>query len=946
MIRNLFKKAFDIREGEIRISFLMQFYIFLLISVLLIVKPTVNALFLSGLGARHLPYAYILMAFFAIVSSYFYNKAVRHFSFLKITITTLVCFGLAFVLLTFLLDFSLVNDVFLYVYYLGVSLFAVLATSQFWMLANMVYNVREAKRLFGFIGAGAIAGGIFGGYLTTVLSSLFGTRIVIMVAAMLILSCIPLVQVIWRLRVKKLSAYIQRQRKGTDSNGYKSSLQLIINSKHLTYLAYITGVGVLIAKLVDFQFSDFAHNAIPDPDSLASFFGFWFSTFNVIALVIQLFLTNRIVGYFGVASSLLILPLSIALGCLLFLTFPELWVLIIIKGIDSSFKQSLSRAAIELSVLPIPYHIKSQAKSYIDVVVDSVATGIAGLLLIFLIKRMDLSTSFITVIVLLFIFLWIVLIYRLREAYFDSFRINLKNSLIANENKKEGLKKDTSLKSALRVFKNGTEDEILFVLENINSFRLKSLKQRIINLLNHPSSNVKTAVIEQLYFYDKGTAIGKIKDIVHTTKNDGVVFAAMQYLILHTDLKDDNIFNLYLDHKNDYIANAALLCLAKEASNNNKIALKYDLNSRIENKLRKLENTDHPVREEEIANFLITLGYAQKRKYLSFISAHFNNKSPYIVKHAIKAAGLTAEERFISILMDFVGEKKYRKPAIKALKRFGQGITLTLAKYVADDTVNDNIKQYIPRIVEEFRNQNSVFILFNLMRSKDIIIRLQASKSLNKLQKGKHDLLFDQKKLIKTILRETAYYRNTINSIASIQNEIKKSIPMETTNDKATEIFIAREGILTILQQQLEHSLQTIFKLLSLKYERTDMDVAYYGLKSGTQEAKVHAVEFLDNLLHVKLKTAILPLVEHHIIDNESYQVSSFKLTVLSEKECLLMLIKNRGKRIKLSVLNLIEQLGNTDYVVHITPLLKHKNPEIRFFAQKTIERLMYNASA
>ena len=41
-------------------------------------------------------------------------------------------------------------------------LLGVLLISQFWTLANLVYDPRQAKRLFGFIGGGAPLGGIAG----------------------------------------------------------------------------------------------------------------------------------------------------------------------------------------------------------------------------------------------------------------------------------------------------------------------------------------------------------------------------------------------------------------------------------------------------------------------------------------------------------------------------------------------------------------------------------------------------------------------------------------------------------------------------------------------------------------------------------------------------------------------------------------------------------------
>jgi AAA family ATP:ADP antiporter len=54
-----------------------------------------------------------------------------------------------------------------------------------------------------------------------------------------------------------------------------------------------------------------------------------------------------------------ILPFAIALGSLLFLTFPS-YRLIIIKGVDGSF--SSINSAIELSIMPIPLQTKNQAR--------------------------------------------------------------------------------------------------------------------------------------------------------------------------------------------------------------------------------------------------------------------------------------------------------------------------------------------------------------------------------------------------------------------------------------------------------------------------------------------------------------------------------------------------------------------------------------------------------
>jgi AAA family ATP:ADP antiporter len=43
-----------------------------------------------------------------------------------------------------------------YVLYIWVSVFGVFTASQFWLLANHVFNAREAKRLFALVGAGGV----------------------------------------------------------------------------------------------------------------------------------------------------------------------------------------------------------------------------------------------------------------------------------------------------------------------------------------------------------------------------------------------------------------------------------------------------------------------------------------------------------------------------------------------------------------------------------------------------------------------------------------------------------------------------------------------------------------------------------------------------------------------------------------------------------------------
>ncbi len=939
-LKSFFKETFDIRDNEVQIALLMQLYVFLLITVLLIVKPTINALFLSQLGADNLPYGYILVAITAVISSYYYNKAVKKFSLRKVAVLTLTGFSLSFIALAVFLYYNFIPDFILYLFYIGVALFAVLTTSQFWILANMVFNAREAKRLFGFIGAGAIAGGIFGGYLTTLIVSSFNNMSAIIVAAVLLFACVPIVGFIWKIRIRKLSVFIRKKRKIIQEDEQsKSAFKLILESKHLTLTAGVISVGVLVARLVDFQFSDFAHKAIRNPEELSSFFGFWFSTYNVMALLIQLFLTNRILSFFGVTSTLLILPLGLALGSLLFLAFPELWVLIILKGMDGGFKQSINKAALELSILPIPYQIKNQAKSYLDVVVDSVATGLAGLMLIFVVRRLELPTIYITLIIIFFLFAWIIIIYKLRGAYFNSFRANLQRSLEHNDESKKSLLKENTISSAIRILQSGTPDDIINLLKHLPNHRIRSLKLNIIELLNHPSDKVKIEAIEQLYHYKRGTANKEVFSLIKI-ENGKVVYKAMEYLLSHTNvnLEEEEIYIKYLNHENSYIAEASLLCLAKVANSNKWLSQRYNLEQRIEKQINHLHHHENLIRTEEIAQLLATIGYSGIEKFYSYIAIHFNNKDPYIVNQAIKAAGHTGDPQFIEPILHFLDKKEYRKKSIKALRHYGPGIPQMILKSIQHEVLSDNIKENIPKVLESFKTKDSFKALLTLLKSRDVVVRRESSRTLSQMKERLANIRISDRQLIRYIISETKYFRETLDAIATIQNQISISMAKQDGSDEFTELLIAREHLIDVLNDQKQLSLHCLFNLLSLKYDKSDVDVVYFGLQSELPDAKANALEFLDNLLQLKLKASVLPIIEYQIIEGQSPSNElEFKPTIGEEKTILVNLMRNRGKRIKITVLNLISLLNDKSYLPHLKFLKYHRNKEIQKYYRKVV---------
>lgn len=177
-------------------------------------------------------------------------------------------------------------------------------------------------------------------------------------------------------------------------------------------LASIVGVSVIVANLVDYQFNAVVEASIGSKDGRTAFFGVWLSNLSIVSLGIQLFLTRRMLSKLGVVASLLLLPLGIFVGAVSILIFPELWAAVLIKVADGSFKQSINKASFELLYLPVPSSVKTQAKSFIDVFVDSLATGVGGVMLIIFNVWLGFSTGQVSLLIIGLIVIWGALIWQ------------------------------------------------------------------------------------------------------------------------------------------------------------------------------------------------------------------------------------------------------------------------------------------------------------------------------------------------------------------------------------------------------------------------------------------------------------------------------------------------------------------------------------------------------
>jgi len=646
-------------------------YIFLVIASLLIIKPVSSSLFLVRFGVEQLPYVFVLVALFAAIAAAIYSRFAKNVRINYLIFNTNIVSIASLIIFWFLLRFSIGGSYLYCAFYIWAAIFGVITSAQFWLLANYIFNAREAKRLFGFIGAGAISGGIFGGYPTNFLAPRANTENLLFFSIGFLLIRLFLLRLIWikygRYKHQQIKTSSWRLKKEDTSD---NPVKLILNSRHLTYAASLIATGIIAANLADYQFSAIASKAIGDPDRLTAFFGFWMSNLNIASLAVQLLLTRRILKHSGVITSLFFLPLGLLVGAAAVLFAPGFWSAILIKVCGGSFKHSINKSSIELLFLPIPLEIKNRAKSFIDIFLNNLANGIAGIILILLTIVLDLSVSHLSLVIVGLVAVWIFFIIRVKAEYADSFRQAIERRTIDLDQQSLNLQDASVMKSFLKVLDGNNERQILYILNLLEDSESTELVPYLKKLIAHPSNEVKACVLTLAFRFNYIDLSSEAKELIEN--NDlNVRIKAINYLCKLSKDRQKTFLG-FLNHDNYLVNGTVMLNAAYEALENKQLGKRLNLSKFYK---EMFEEYKHPDENSEKQRFMMVIGariigIINDSEFYPYLHRLIESKYADVQQAAIISAGKTRSNEFIPSLLSHLKIKLLMKSLMITLKTF------------------------------------------------------------------------------------------------------------------------------------------------------------------------------------------------------------------------------------------------------------------------------------
>ena len=274
-------------------------------------------------------------------------------------------------------------------FFVWVSVFNLFVISVFWSFMADIFSNEQARRLFGVVAAGGSTGAIVGPLITSLFVGKIGTSFLLLFSiGFLLLSTLAVAKLSGWAKIHSVS-----QKEAPPIGGsIWAGIKLTFKSPYLigtsVYLLFLT----LLATLIYFEQVRLVADQIKDSTARTRLFAQIDLVVNTLTLLVEIFFTNRLIGRFGVAILLMVLPLLNVIGFGALVIAPTLAVLVVFQALRRVIEYALARPVREILFTVVSREEKYKAKNFIDTVIYRGGDALSGWLSSFL-KGMGVSLA-------------------------------------------------------------------------------------------------------------------------------------------------------------------------------------------------------------------------------------------------------------------------------------------------------------------------------------------------------------------------------------------------------------------------------------------------------------------------------------------------------------------------------------------------------------------------
>jgi ATP:ADP antiporter, AAA family len=845
-IKSSLGKIFQWEDGDSKPAIRGAILLFFIVAAFVVLKTIRDSLFLSIYPARLLPrymawntlvstgVAFSLLAVYKVVSLRRLLQAALLLFFVSILIVWEGLPGHIHVKPT--------------TFYVWTGVYGTIITVQAWSLVSTQLSARQGKRTLGFIGSGAILGGIAGGMLARTLAEEWGLQSLFPCAALLI----------------AIAFFACPAASGslTESTPPAAPAQPGKTKSRIRYallLLMIVAASTIVSTFLDFQFKAYTQREYQSEKALAFFIGSFYAVLGVASLIFQLFITPFLLKRLGLAGGMAAMPLLLLLGSSAVYLRKTFAAVVTLRGSEELLRHSLDRSSFEALLMAIPAHHKIRLKSLVETIGNRAAELLGCLILIWLFTGGDWPLTTLTMLNMGLTFLWFLcaLWLGLRE-YPKLLREELRREELNLETIRENLLSDEFYRMLPALLRNAKKETILSVLDLLETSE-KNRIGRYLTSIHHPDPEVRLKTL-QLLFFQRADLRSQVKRLT-ADPDPRVRVEAVHYLCLRSRSPRQVVKQFQKDE--ELAVRVAAFAPGLKAGSTTDC-------EELESLLKIAEEQRHEFALQELAHVIqfVAPNDFTVRIYKRLLS----NASDEVRKAALRSIGYTRPQILIPILL-----KLTRVPALKAdvratLSRYGKSLIPNLEEIILNPGESIPRRKLALKIAADVGGAAILDSVLKVAKDISISLRFSALKTLNYFRKN-GILKSDHPALLPIVYSE----------ISILESELERPILFAPEKDRL---------LATLFKQRISWSYERVFRALGLILPPDAVYHSYLGWSSGESRQRDAALEFLEHTLPADLRDRLLPLLENGeeaLVENNRADRNKSFLSLLNEKDSLLI---------------------------------------------------------
>lgn len=406
-MKTLLQTFTNVRRDELAQTLVAALFFFCVLTALMVVRPAREALGMQR-GIEAIRWLFIATVVVTLAMNPLFGFLVSRFRRMVFITATYLFFAFGLVIFYFLLVVApkAVGETSGQVFYVWFSVFNLFATMLFWALMADRFTLEQSQRLFGAIALGGTLGAIFGPWLASVLAKPLGTATLLLISAAF-LSMAVLAAWWFSLLQPAVGSQPSNEHEVIGGTAFEGLLTVFRSPYLLATAVYVLIVAV-IATFIYFTRLQMVAALGLDTDTRTAAFARIDLITQVATFALQALITGHLMKRLGVAFTLALLPITVALGFIGLAIVGSLTALIVLDASFKAVQRGVMRPARETLFTVVPRSDRYKAKAFIDTFVyrggDVIGAQTEGLL-----SKLGMGLAGLTFVVVPLSIVWIVL---------------------------------------------------------------------------------------------------------------------------------------------------------------------------------------------------------------------------------------------------------------------------------------------------------------------------------------------------------------------------------------------------------------------------------------------------------------------------------------------------------------------------------------------------------